>query len=53
MVKHTRLIGTLRHLDQHPPTINPPLGFTEDAEIEADPQDYTEHGQGQASPPSH
>jgi hypothetical protein len=53
MTKQNSLIGTLRHLDQYLPTTSPPPCFTDDTEMEAAPQDYTEYGKGQASTPSH
>jgi hypothetical protein len=44
MTKHTWLIGTLRHLDQYPPTNSPPPSFTDDTEMEAGPPEYSEQG---------
>jgi len=46
---HTWLIGTLPRLDHYPPTSSPPLGFTEDIEMEADLQGYTDQRQEQAT----
>ena len=47
--RHTWLIGTLSHLDQYPPTNSPSPRFTEDTEMEADPPEYPEQGQDQAT----
>ena len=45
---YTWLIGTLRRLEQYPPTTSPPPRFNEDAEMKAEAADYnenkTEHG---------
>jgi hypothetical protein len=49
--RYTWLIGTLRQLEQYPPTTNPPTSFNEDIEIEATTKDYNENKKAQGKIP--